>query len=139
LHKIRNGTTVSLAELDNLNALIHIQRPDIDLNILKGFYDTAAPMEQILRSIAGMNADKVNQHFADFIQHYPSLNARQVQFLSLLKRPIALSGAIEVDSLYGMPFAALGELDNLFTNEQQINDLLAIVQSFGKQPIMATQ
>jgi type I restriction enzyme R subunit len=85
LHKIRNGTTVSLAELDNLNALIHIQRPDIDLNILKGFYDTAAPMEQILRSIVGMNADKVNQHFADFIQHYPSLDARQVQFLSLLK------------------------------------------------------
>ena len=44
-----------------------------------------------------------------------------------------------MDSLYGMPFAALGELDNLFTNEQQINDLLAIVQSFGKQPIMAPQ
>jgi len=139
LQKIRNGTTVSLAELDNLNALIHIQRPDIDLNILKGFYDTAAPMEQILRSIVGMNADKVNQHFADFIQHYPSLNARQVQFLSLLKRQIAQSGAIEINRLYEMPFAALGELDSLFTNEQQIDDLLAIVQSFGKQPIMANQ
>ncbi|TRZ69281.1 MAG: DUF4145 domain-containing protein [Comamonadaceae bacterium] len=139
LQKIRNGTAVSLAELDNLNALIHIQHPDIDLNILKGFYDTAAPMEQILRSIVGMDADKVNQHFADFIQHYPSLNARQVQFLSLLKRQIAQSGAIEINSLYEMPFAAVGELDSLFTNEQQIDDLLAIVQSFGKQPIMATQ
>ncbi len=139
LQKIRNGTAVSLAELDNLNALIHTQHPDIDLNILKGFYDTAAPMEQILRSIVGMNADKVNQHFADFIQHYPSLNARQVKFLSLLKRQIAQSGAIEINSLYEMPFAALGELDSLFTNEQQIDDLLAIVQSFGKQPIMATQ
>jgi type I restriction enzyme R subunit len=139
LQKIRNGTAVSLAELDNLNALIHTQYPDIDLNILKGFYDTAAPMEQILRSIVGMNADKVNQHFADFIQHYPSLNARQVKFLSLLKRQIAQSGAIEINSLYEMPFAALGELDSLFTNEQQIDDLLAIVQSFGKQPIMATQ
>jgi len=139
LQKIRNGTAVSLAELDKLNALIHTQHPDIDMNILKGFYDTAAPMEQILRSIVGMNADKVNQHFADFIQHYPSLNARQVQFLSLLKRQIALSGAIEINSLYEMPFAALGELDSLFTNEQQIDDLLAIVQSFGKQPIMATQ
>jgi type I restriction enzyme R subunit len=139
LQKIRNGIAVSVAELDNLNALIHTQHPDIDLNILKSFYDTAAPLEQILRSIVGMDADKVNQHFADFIQHYPSLNARQVQFLSLLKRQIAQSGAIEINSLYQMPFAALGELDSLFTNEQQIDDLLAIVQSFGKQPIMATQ
>ncbi|WP_081906203.1 DEAD/DEAH box helicase family protein [Methylobacter tundripaludum] len=138
LQKIRNGTAVSEAELDNLNALIHTQHPDIDLNILKGFYDTAAPMEQILRSIVGMDADKVNQHFAVFIQQYPSLNARQVQFLSLLKRQIAQSGAIEVNSLYQMPFAALGELDSLFANKQ-IDDLLAIVDSFGKQPIMATQ
>ena len=139
LQKIRNGTAVSLEELDNLNALIHIQHPDIDLNILKSFYDTAAPLEQILRSIVGMNADTVNQHFADFIQRYPSLNARQVQFLSLLKRQIAQSGAIEINHLYKMPFAALGELDSLFSNEQQIDDLLTLVQSFGKQPIMAAQ
>lgn len=139
LQKIRNGIAVSELELDNLNSLIHTQHPDIDLNILKGFYDTAAPMEQILRSIVGMDADKVNQHFVTFIQQYPSLNARQVQFLSLLKRQIAQSGAIEINSLYEMPFAALGELDSLFTHEQQIDDLLAIVESFGKQPIMATQ
>lgn len=134
LQKIRNGTAVSETELDNLNALIHTQHPDIDLNILKSFYDTAAPMEQILRSIVGMDADRVNQHFAAFIQQYPSLSARQVQFLSLLKRQIAQSGAIEINSLYEMPFAALGELDSLFTNEQQIDDLLTIVASFGKQP-----
>lgn len=134
LQKIRNGTAVSETELDSLNALIHTQHSDIDLNILKGFYDTAAPMEQILRSIVGVDADMVNQHFAAFIQQYPSLNARQVQFLSLLKRQIAQSGAIEINSLYEMPFAALGELDSLFTNEQQIDDLLAIVASFGKLP-----
>jgi len=138
LQKIRNGLAVSETELDNLNALIHTQHPDIDLNVLKGFYDTAAPMDQILRSIVGMDAVKVNQHFAEFIQQYPGLNARQVQFLGLLKRQIGQSGAIEIDSLYQMPFAALGELDSLFTNEQQIGDLLAIVESFGKQPIMAS-
>ena len=130
LQKIRNGTAVSEAELDNLNALIHTQHPDIDLNILKSFYDTAAPMEQILRSIVGMDADKVNQRFAVFIQQYPSLSARQVQFLSLLKRQIAQSGAIEINNLYEMPFAALGELDSLFTNEQQIDDLLCDCRKF---------
>jgi type I restriction enzyme R subunit len=104
------------------------------LNVLKSFYDTAAPMEQILRSIVGMDAEKVNQRFADFIQHYPSLNARQVQFLGLLKRQIAQSGAIEINSLYEMPFAALGELDSLFTSETQIDELLSIVRSFGENP-----
>ncbi|HBA66904.1 MAG TPA: hypothetical protein DCZ48_12155, partial [Methylococcaceae bacterium] len=73
----------------NLNALVHTQHPDIDLNTLKKFYGTAATMDQILRTIVGMDGDAVNQRFAAFIQQYPSLSARQVQFLSLLKRQIA--------------------------------------------------
>lgn len=137
LKKIRAGEAVTEAELASLNALIHTHHPDVDLQVLKSFYDTAAPLEQILRSIVGMDADKVNQRFAAFIQHYPSLNARQVQFLGLLKRQIAQSGAIEIDHLYQMPFAAIGELDALFTNEQQIDELLSIIESFGKQPVKA--
>lgn len=137
LQKIRQGEQVTEKELEKLNALIHTERPDVDLNVLQGFYDTAAPLDQILRSIVGMDGESVNQRFADFIQQYPSLTARQVQFLVLLKRQIAQSGAIEIDNLYEMPFAAIGELDNLFTNEQQIDDLLDIVESFGKQPAVA--
>ena len=53
---------------------------------LKGFYDTAAPMEQILRAEIGMDEDAVNQRFAEFVQAYPSLTAKQVQFLGMLKR-----------------------------------------------------
>jgi type I restriction enzyme R subunit len=138
LQKIRQGEAVTEAELTHLNALVHTRHPDIDLNVLKSFYDTAAPLEQILRSIVGMDADKVNERFATFIHHYPSLTARQVQFLGLLKRQIAQSGAIEINSLYEMPFAAIGELDSLFTNEKQIDDLLSIVESFGKQPTTAS-
>jgi len=138
LQKIRNGKAVTAVELAQLNALIHTQHPDIDLNTLKDFYSTAVPMEQILRTIVGMDSEAVNQHFADFIQHYPSLSARQVQFLSLLKRQIAQSGAIEINYLYEMPFAAIGEPDTVFTNAQQIDDLLAIIESFGKQPATPT-
>ena len=43
LIKIHNGEAVTEAELNNLNALIHTNHPDIDLNVLKSFYDTAAP------------------------------------------------------------------------------------------------
>ncbi|WP_029134089.1 DEAD/DEAH box helicase family protein [Sedimenticola selenatireducens] len=134
LKKIRNGEPVTEQELDSLNALIHTRHPGIDLHTLQGFYGSAAPLDQILRSIVGMDAEAVNARFAAFIQAYPSLTAKQVQFLGMLKRQIAQSGAIEIKNLYEMPFAAVGDLDELFDSEQQIEQLIAIVQSFGRQP-----
>ncbi|AXS81894.1 DEAD/DEAH box helicase family protein [Marinobacter sp. Arc7-DN-1] len=137
LKKIRQGEGVSEQELDNLNALVHTRHPDVDLHTLQSFYGSAAPLDQILRSIVGMDAEAVNARFAAFIQSYPSLTSKQVQFLGMLKRQIAQSGALEVKNLYEMPFAAVGDLDEVFESEQQIEQLLAIVQSFGERP--ATQ
>lgn len=134
LQKIRAGRPVSQQELENLNALVHTRHPDIDLHTLRAFYGSAASLDQILRSIVGMDAEAVNARFAEFIQAHPGLTAKQVQFLGMLKRQIAQSGAIELKSLYEMPFAAVGDLDELFGNERQIEELLAIVQSFGPAP-----
>lgn len=114
--------------------MVHTRHPDVDLKVLKSFYGTVAPMEQVLRAVIGMDEVAVNARFADFIQAYPSLTAKQVQFLGMLKRQIAKSGAIELDNLYEMPFAKLGDPDSLFDNDDQIDRLLGIVQSFGRQP-----
>lgn len=138
LQKIRNGQAVSDQELASLNALIHTQHPDVDFETLKNFYDSAAPLDQILRSIIGMDAEAVNSRFADFIQAYPRLSAKQVQFLGMLKRQIQKSGAIELNTLYEMPLAALGDVDTLFDSDEQIDRLLEIVQSFGPQPVRST-
>ena len=134
LQKIRTGLPVNRQELESLNALIHIRNPSIDLHRLHEFYGSAAPLDQILRNIVGMDSEAVNARFAEFIQAYPGLKAKQVQFLGMLKRQIAQSGAIELKSLYEMPFAAVGDLDQLFGNEQQIEKIIAIVQSFGPTP-----
>lgn len=134
LQKIRNGEAVTDQELESLNALMHTQHAELDLETLKGFYDTAAPMEQILRSIVGMDVEAVNQRFADFLRKYPSLSARQTQFLGELKREIGRNGAIEIDSLYEGTLARIGDPDTLFNTEQQIDDLIAIIESFGKPP-----
>lgn len=132
--KIRRGEPVSEKELQALNALVHTNHPDVDLNTLKSFYDTAAPLEQILRAVIGMDEEAVNRRFAEFVQAYPSLKAKQVQFLGMLKRQIARSGAIELENLYEMPFASLGDPDTVFDSDDQIDRLLEIVQSFGHQP-----
>lgn len=134
LQKIRNGHAVTTQELDSLNSLVHTRHPEVNFDTLKNFYDSAAPLEQILRSIIGMDAGAVNNRFAEFIQDYPSLSAKQVQFLGMLKRQVQKSGAIEINTLYEMPFAALGDVDTLFDNDEQIDQLLDIVQSFGHQP-----
>jgi type I restriction enzyme R subunit len=134
LQKIRTGLSVTEQELESLNALIHIQNPGIDLRRLHEFYGSAAPLDQVLRSIVGMDVEAVNDRFARFIQVYPGLTAKQVQFLGMLKRQIAQSGVMELKSLYEMPFAAVGDLDQLFANEKQIEQIIAIVQSFGPVP-----
>lgn len=131
LQKIRQGQPVTSGELDALNSLVHTSHPDVDLNVLNSFYDTVAPLEQVLRGIVGMDETAVNARFADFVKAYPALTAKQVQFLGMLKRQIARSGSIELDSLYEMPFANLGDPDTVFDNEDQIDRLLEIVQSFG--------
>lgn len=135
LKKLRAGEAVSQHELDNLNALIHTRNPGVDLNKLKEFYDTAEPLDKILRSIVGLEASFVNQRFADFVQAFPNLSAKQVQFLGMLKRQIAQSGAIQLSKLYEMPFSALGDVDSVFDSDEQIERLLDIVRSFGEQPL----
>ncbi|MCC1498002.1 DEAD/DEAH box helicase family protein [Alcanivorax sp. 1008] len=134
LQKIRSGESVTEKELNALNSLVHTQHPDVDFATLKAFYGSAAPLDQILRTIVGMNSEAVNARFAEFVRKHPNLNSRQIKFLTMLKRQIAQSGAIEIDNLYEMPFAAIGEPDDLFGEEEQIGALLKIVESFGVVP-----
>jgi type I restriction enzyme R subunit len=51
----------------------------------------------------------------------------------LLKNHITKFGSIELERLYEPPFTTIdgGGLDGVFTNEEQINELLAIIASFN--------
>lgn len=132
LRKIRRGESVTDADLDALISLVLTQNPGVDLRTLQEFYPgTAGDLEDIIRSIAGMEAEAVDARFAAFAGQYP-LNATQTQFLAMLKREIAEHGAIQIDKLYEPPFTAVhGDgLDGVFRQEQQIQDLLRIVKSF---------
>ncbi|MBF0340452.1 MAG: DEAD/DEAH box helicase family protein [Magnetococcales bacterium] len=133
LQKIRAGIPVTEADLNALNALIHLERPDVDLNILKEFYhETAQGLEKILRSIIGMNGEAVEQHFADFIRRHPKLNARQIRFLGLLKNHISKFGVIAIDRLYEPPFTTVDSEgpDGVFRDEAQMDDLIVILDAF---------
>jgi type I restriction enzyme, R subunit len=134
LKKIKSGSTVTKEELNRLNAIFHAQNPDLDLYTLQSFYDSATQIEQILRSIIGMESDVVNQKFSRFIQSHPELTSLQIQYLNVLKRQIAKTGSIQIAKLYDRPLSTIGEFDQLFSTKQQFEQLITIIKDFGNLP-----
>lgn len=136
LVKIRRGEAVSEADLDRLTSLVLTQHPDVNLTVLKDFYVVAEPLDKIIRSVIGLEADAVASRFSEFVQAYPQLTAKQQSFLRLLKNHIARHGAIEIDDLYRAPFDKIdrGGPDGVFSDDAQIASLLDIVQTFERAP-----
>ncbi|MBB1488639.1 DEAD/DEAH box helicase family protein [Oceanospirillum sp. D5] len=122
LQKIRSGEAISEQELDTLNALVHESKSRIDLKLLKEFFpDSAVGVDQLLRTIVGLDARAVEDKFTAFVQtHHIHLNSLQQRFLDLLKREICRRGEITVADLYDHPFQSLHDdgIDGLFRDEQ---------------------
>ena len=133
LQKIRAGQPVSKSDLKALCSLVLTQHPGVDLELLKEFYfETAVSLEVIIRSLIGMEPELVRKQFAGFVQRHPKLTANQTLFLNLLQNHIAKYGSIELERLYEPPFTSISSngLDGAFTDEEQINDLLAVIKTF---------
>ncbi len=133
LRKIKRGESVSEADLVALTSLVLTQNPSIDLSILKEFYpETAGPLDFIIRTIVGMEPEIVQERFGEFARKHPGLTARQTQFLSFLQNHINRYGTITVERLYEPPFTTLASngLDGVFEDENQIDELIALIRSF---------
>lgn len=134
LRKIRKGEVVTEAELEQLNALVHTQNPDIDLGTLKEFFpDSSASLDQLLRTIVGMEAEAVSETFTQFIQdHHIHLNSRQQRFIDMLRNHICKQGAIRIEQLYEEPFTRVHSegLEGVFP-EAQADALVTMLKSFG--------
>ncbi|MBI9083883.1 MAG: DEAD/DEAH box helicase family protein [Desulfobacterales bacterium] len=140
LQKIKEGQPVSDADLNALTSLVLTRNPNVDQEILREFFEeTAGPLDHAIRGIIGMDAEAVNRHFSAFAARYPSLTAGQVSFLNLLKNHISRYGSIRVGQLYEAPFTTLHSdgLDGVFSDERMVDALLAILDTFGPEPITA--
>ena len=132
LQKIRRGEPVTPADLDSLASLVLTHNPAVDLHTLREFYpETAGGLEDMIRSIVGMEPEAVDARFVTFAAKYP-LTGSQTQFLAMLKREIAAHGRISIDRLYDSPFTAVHSdgLDGVFGEERQVQELLQIIRGF---------
>lgn len=136
LQKIRSGEPVTEAELEQLNALVHVQNPNVELNTLKEFFpESTESLDKILRTIVGMDRAAIEQAFTDFVQQvHTHLNSKQQRFITLLKNHLVRFGTIQVEQLYEAPFTQIhdGGLDGVFS-EAQADVIAQFVQQFGVQ------
>jgi type I restriction enzyme R subunit len=131
LKKIRRANPVTEAELAQLTSLVLTQNPDVKLDVLHEFYDTAAPLDAILRSIVGMEPEAVRDRFQIFVQKHPKLTAKQTRFLSLLENHIAKYGSVEIERLYEDPFTVVDAdgIDGVFP-QVEADELIKIIDTF---------
>jgi type I restriction enzyme R subunit len=135
LKKIRAGESVTEDELAQLMALVHTQNPNVDLATLSEFYpDTTASLDQILRTMIGMNRDEVEKQFTTFLQQlHTQLNSRQQRFIIMLKDHLCRFGSISVDQLYDAPFNQLDDagLDGVFPIAAQADVIAQFVTRYS--------
>ena len=132
LQKIKAGNTVSGADLKALTSLVLTHNPTVDQEVLREFFETAGPLDYAIRGIIGMDAEAVNERFADFVTKHPSLTSNQVSFLNLLKNHISRYGSIEIEALYEPPFTTLHSdgLDGVFSDDRMVEALIAVIATF---------
>jgi type I restriction enzyme R subunit len=132
LQKIHNSEPVTDLELQQLSSLVLTQNPGVDLNALKEFFpDSAGQLHLAIRALIGLDPEKVEEHFTEFLHHHEHLTAIQVRFLNLLKSYIANNGFITVEKLYTAPFSTLHSegIDGIFKIEQA-DELFALLKPF---------
>ena len=122
LQKIRAAQPIKPHELEELIVLVHSQNANVDLKLLKTFFpDSTASIDELLRTLIGLDKKAIEQTFTTFIQnHHLQLNSRQLRFLDLLKAELCKKGEITVEALYDYPFKSLHEegIDGLFKEHQ---------------------
>jgi len=135
LRKIRRGEPVTQAELVQLNALVHAQNPDIELATLRDFFpDSSASLDQLLRTIVGMDAKALDKAFTQFVQaHHIRLTSRQQRFIAMLKNHISKQGAVRVEELYDQPFTQVHDegLEGVFPDSETADALVALIEQFN--------
>lgn len=135
LQKIRMGRSVTETELRDLITQVMLNEPDLKVDdLLVHFPNRANRLDLAIRQVIGLDGEAVNSHFTRFVQKYPHLSSHQIRFLELIKRHIAQYGVLQLEKLYETPFTQIHSdgVDGVFTEEDQIDDLLALINEINQ-------
>jgi type I restriction enzyme R subunit len=135
LQKIKNGNPVTIAEAEELAALLHDQHPNITEDLLKRVYkNRKAKFIQFIKHILGLEIlesypDTVSKAFDHFIRSHTNLSSQQLDFLNLLKEFILEKETVQKRDLIESPFTILHPdgIRGLFS-PKEIDEILKLTQ-----------
>lgn len=135
LQKIHQGEAIAQQELKTLTSTILTSHPGVGLDVLNEFYGrTAEQLHLTVRDIIGLDPKAIEAHFTSFLHAHPTLTAKQVSFMNLLKNYIAENGSIVVEKLYDAPFSTLSPdgIDGVFKTSDA-DQLIAVLKPYLRE------
>ena len=116
-----------------MQALVSIileQNPHFTLKQLEKLYpDKASDITLLIRSIIGIDEEEINVRLQEFRQHHTTLNTRQLQCLKLVENQLKANNYLKETSLYDRPFTGLGDISDIFTDEE-LRELYNVLDGF---------
>lgn len=133
LLKIRAQEPVTDHDLEELRNLILQLDGSLDIHdLLLHQPEFAGHLDLALRSIVGIDPERIEVYFAGFAQaHQTHLSAKQLKFLQMLKNLIAKTGLVHMNQLWDAPFTHLDAdgITGVF-GDTLVNELLDLIAPF---------
>lgn len=130
LQKIKRGKTITETDIQALVSVILEQNPHFTIKQLEKLYpDKANDIALLIRSIIGIDEDEVKKRLEEFKQHHTTLNTRQMQCLKLVENQLKANNYLKETSLYDRPFTGLGDISNIFTDEE-LEELYSVLDGY---------
>jgi type I restriction enzyme R subunit len=127
--RIRKGEPITESELKELETILF--STNLDKTKVEDEIGKQLNLIQFIINLMGLDEEKVNQAFADFINEF-QLNSIQIEFLDTIKLFLTKNGKIDPSKLYDSPFKnyhSMG-IDGVF-DEQQSSQIFKIIESFN--------
>lgn len=127
--RIRKGEAITEAELKELETILFSK--DLNKTAIEDEIDDELNLVQFIINLMGLDEEKVDQAFADFINEF-QLNSVQIEFLNTIKLFLTKNGKIDPSKLYDSPFKnyhSMG-IDGVF-NQQQSNRIFKIIEDLN--------
>ncbi len=134
LQKVKRCEPVTEKDLKALVNKVEAADPTLKIGEkLIRFPDANGHLDTAIRHVIGLDAQRVEEFFKEFLQINPGLTPHQIRFLGLLKSHIAEYGRIELDTLWEAPFTTIHDdgIDGVFYAEDQADSLITLIKKIN--------
>ncbi len=134
VRKIRSNIRVDEVDLENLasEVLSFDSGADIHRLLKSEEGEVVGQLYFVFKSLVGLDRKAVDEAFQGFVHNFPSLSARQIAFLDMVKSHICEHGLITVEDLDEAPFIHFDAsgFDGLFPDDEMASSLLNLIATF---------